>query len=84
MSDSSEQHKIDVGRKIMQWLEEESAIFQEETDPYRMFKVVVFPANDMPIYITIDKQKIDSLTQWLALVFRSKIRKPFRIQTINV
>jgi hypothetical protein len=62
MSDSSEQNKIDVGRKIMQWLEEESAIFQEEKDPYRMFKVVVFPANDMPIYITIDKQKIDSLT----------------------
>jgi hypothetical protein len=27
-----------------------------------MFKVVVFPANDMTIYITIDKQKIDSLT----------------------
>jgi hypothetical protein len=47
MSDSSEQNKIDVGRKIMQWLKE-SAIFQEK-DPYRMFKVVVFPANDMPV-----------------------------------
>lgn len=31
MPDSSEQNKIDVGRKIMQWLEEESAIFQEES-----------------------------------------------------
>ena len=61
MSDTAEQSKINVGRKIIQWLKEESAIFQEETDPYRMFKVVVYPAKDMPIHITIDKQKIDSL-----------------------
>lgn len=61
MSDSVEQNKNDVGRKIMQWLKEESAIFQEEKDPYRMFKVVVYPAKDMPIHITIDKRKIDSL-----------------------
>ena len=61
MSASSEQNKSDVGRKIIQWLKEESVIFQEETNPYRMFKVVVFPAKDMPLYITIDKQKVDSL-----------------------
>lgn len=61
MSASAEQNKSEVGRKIIQWLKEESAIFQEETDPYRMFKVVVYPAKDMPVHITIDKQKVDSL-----------------------
>jgi hypothetical protein len=60
MSDSVEQNKNDVGRKIIQWLKEESVEFQEEKDPYRRFKVVLYPTK-MPIHILIDKQSVDSL-----------------------
>lgn len=61
MSDSVEQNKTEISKKIIQCLNEESLKFDEGTDPYFSFKVTFYPMQNMPLQVLIEKQKIDSI-----------------------